>query len=240
MAPIESLRKPRVKPKTRWGDRPQRRQDIIEAAQRLLDKRGFDGLYMRDVGRLAGVSAGLVYTYFGSREELFAALYAARLERLDAEIALLCKKARTPEELLVGIADRYRDIYRVFGRQLSLWTVLMSTGRYAPEVAAPLAQAASRVIASVHAALERCAAARGLKLSQLSDGELALPIMWAMLTGLSDHFESPRHQLHGYNWDALVRFAARVLVAGLTSLGATPPARGRRRRVGATTHARRR
>jgi AcrR family transcriptional regulator len=240
MATNAGRRQERVKPKARWGDRPQRRQDIVAAAQRLLAERGFDGLNMRDVGRLAGVSPGLVYTYFASREELFAALYAERLERLDAEIARVCASARTPEALLIAIANRYRDVYRVFGRQLSLWTVLVATDRYAPEVAAPLVQAASRVIATVHAALERCAAARGLALSAIPDGALALPILWATLTGMADHFESQRHRVHGHGWDELVRFAARLLVAGLAGLGNASPARRRRTRARKTTRGRRR
>jgi AcrR family transcriptional regulator len=239
MATMASRRKQQVKPKARWGDRPQRRQDIVAAAQRLLEERGLDGLNMRDVGRLAGVSAGLVYTYFGSREELFAALYAARLERLEAEIARLSAETRTPEELLVEIANRYRDVYRVFGRQLSLWTALLASGRYAPEVAAPLLQAASRVIATVQAALGRCAAARGLELGPIGDGALALPVMWATLSGLADQFVSQRHRLHRHGWDELVRFAARLLVAGLTGLAATPPAPGRRPRTSTTRRRRR-
>jgi AcrR family transcriptional regulator len=230
MAPSASQRKQRVKPKARWGDRPQRRQDIVAAAQRLLEERGFDGLNMRDVGRLAGVSAGLVYTYFDSREELFAALYAERLGRLDAEIARLSAGAATPEELLVAIANRYRDVYRVFGRQLSVWTVLVARGRYSPAVAAPLMQAAGNVIATVHAALARSAAAGGLELGQIPDGALALPVLWATLTGLADHFESQRHRVHRHGWDELVRFAARMLIAGLTGLATASPARRRRRR----------
>jgi AcrR family transcriptional regulator len=230
MALLARRRKDRLKPKARWGDRPQRRQDIVAAARQLLEDKGYDGLNMRDVGRLAAVSAGTVYTYFGSREELFAALYAERLERLNAEIAPLCAGARTPEALLVEIANRYLDVYRVFGRELNLWTVLVATRRYSPEVAAPLMHAASQVIATVQAALERCAAARGLRLSEIPDGALALPFLWATLTGMADHFTSQRHRLHGHSWDELVRFAARMLVAGLGGLGTQVATRRRRTR----------
>src|SRR5262249_5829655 len=129
------------KTKTQWGDGEGRRRDILGAARRLLECDGYDALSIRDVARGAGVSPGLVYTYFGSREQLFAALYAERLAQLDAELAPLCAQAETPEALLVAIAERYFDVYRVFGRELNLWSLLVGTHAFPEEVAAPLVAA---------------------------------------------------------------------------------------------------
>ena len=107
--------------RTRWGDREQRRADILAAAWRLLERSGYAQLNMRDVAGGAGVSAGTVYTYFESREELFATLYAERLERFGAELAQLSTSALSLEELFVQVATRYRDVYQVFGRELNVW-----------------------------------------------------------------------------------------------------------------------
>jgi AcrR family transcriptional regulator len=93
--------------KTRWGDKEARRRDILDAARELLERDGYERLSVRDVARGAGVSLGTVYNYFESREGLFAALYAERLEQFNAEIAPLCAQADSPEALFVGIADCY-------------------------------------------------------------------------------------------------------------------------------------
>jgi AcrR family transcriptional regulator len=220
-------RRPRVetkaKSRTRWGDGEGRRRDILRAARRVLERDGYDALGIRDVARGAGVSPGTVYTYFASREQLFAALYAERLLALDAELAPLCAQATSPEALLVAIAERYFEVYRVFGRELNLWSVLVGTHAFPEEVAAPLMAAANRVLATVMTAAERVAAGFGLRLGELRDGGLAVPWVWATLSGLADHYTGKRHLMHGRSREELVRFAARMIVAGLSSLAPSPP-----------------
>jgi AcrR family transcriptional regulator len=212
---------PAAQPKTRWGDRAQRRHDLLAAARRLLEKRGYEALSIRDVARGAGVSPGLVYTYFNDREELFAALYAERLARFHEEIAPICARARTPEALFVGIADAYRDVYRVYGQTLGPWAALAGAHGYSTEVAEPLVAAATQVIGTVLEAAERVTRARGFSLAALAEQPLVAPLLWATMTGLADQFTSQRNVVHARGWDELVAFAARVLTAGLAQLAAT-------------------
>src|SRR5215468_9267501 len=108
--------KRRRKP-TKWGDKEARREDILRAARRLLQRRGYAAFNVRDLASDAGVTAGTVYTYFESKEELFALLYAERLDRLHDEIAPFAASAKA-EDLFVAFANAYRDVYRVFGREL--------------------------------------------------------------------------------------------------------------------------
>jgi AcrR family transcriptional regulator len=217
------------KARTKWGDRPRRRRDILEAARLLYERHGYDGLHMRSVAEGAGVSPGTLYTYFTDREALFAVLYAERLDRFAAEIAPQCADATSLEALLIQIANRYLDVYRVFGRELNLWTLLVAASVDQAEVAAPLVQSATNVMATVLGAVDRCARASGVELGRVRDGELLVPYFWATLNGLADHFTSKRHLLHRHSWDELVRFSARMLVAALSSLKPAPR-RPRRRR----------
>jgi AcrR family transcriptional regulator len=210
-------------PKSKWGDRDRRRQDLLAAARRLLERDGYEALNMRDVARGAGVSPGTVYTYFASRELLFATLYAERLVELEAEIAPLCARAPSPEALLAAIADRYFGIYRVFGRDFNLWSLLVGTHAFPEEVAAPLVTAVTRLLTTVLLAAERCAEQLGFQLAELRDSKLVVPYVWATLSGLADHFTGQRHTMHAYSWEELSRFAARMIVAGLVSLA--PPVR---------------
>jgi AcrR family transcriptional regulator len=206
-----------VPTRTRWGDRPARRQDILDAARRLLEQHGYQGLNIRDVAQGADVSPGTVYTYFAGKEELFAALYTERVELFHAEIAPICAAAATPEELFVGIANCYLDLYRVFGRELDLWAVALDGP--SSTVAQPLVQAAAAVMATLQTAFARFAARGGLRLGA-DDAGLVLPLLWASLHGLADHFTGARHHMHPYTWHELTGFAARTLVAGLSHLAA--------------------
>jgi AcrR family transcriptional regulator len=204
-----------TKHKSKWGDREARRRDILDAARGLLEHDGYERLNIRDVADGAGVSPGTVYTYFGSREGLFAALYAERLERFHAEIAPACASAETPQDVFRAIAGRYLDMYRVYGREVNLWVALLTRTAHdavlPSDAAEPLVDAAMKVLGTVQAAIDRFAVGGSDEASRL-----ALPFLWATLTGLADHFTGERHQLYDYTWDEMADFAARVLVAGMT------------------------
>jgi AcrR family transcriptional regulator len=67
--------------------RNQRR--IESAALRLFIRRGFHGTSVRDLAAEAGVSIGNVYTYYGTKQELFesvVARYQQRMFRLQREL----------------------------------------------------------------------------------------------------------------------------------------------------------
>jgi AcrR family transcriptional regulator len=59
-----------------------RRDELIEAALDLLSQRGPDDVSVDDVAQAAGASRALVYHYFGTKQEL----YAAALSKAAAEL----------------------------------------------------------------------------------------------------------------------------------------------------------
>ncbi len=58
------------KPKSRDERKQATRQEIIDAALRLLSDRGYSGLSLREVTREAGISPGAFYRHFESMEAL--------------------------------------------------------------------------------------------------------------------------------------------------------------------------
>src|SRR5689334_5862907 len=57
--------------------RPQdRSREVVQAALKLFVERGFAATKLEDVARAAGVSKGLPYLYFRSKEGLFKAVIA--------------------------------------------------------------------------------------------------------------------------------------------------------------------
>lgn len=130
----------------RWQRRPtERRREILDAAVTVFGELGFHEATLAEVAQRAGVSAGTVAHYFGSKAELFEEVMAdhfleqmAESERLLAENrgsyrALLQTLLRlqwarltapgTPDLLLVGLAkaqsfpDAGRTVCRAIGER---------------------------------------------------------------------------------------------------------------------------
>lgn len=130
----------------RWQRRPtERRREILDAAVTVFGELGFDGATLAEVAQRAGVSAGTVAHYFGSKAELFEEVmsdhfleHMAESERLLAEhrgsyrdllqTLLRLQWARltapgTPDLLLIGLAksqsfpDAGRTVCRAIGER---------------------------------------------------------------------------------------------------------------------------
>ena len=192
--------------RTKWGDRATRRADIAAAGRALLSENGLAALQMRDVARHAGVGLGTVYTYFRTKEALFAALYAQRLDEMLRDLAPKLAEATDLEELFVAVANIYRDVYAEFGKDLDILSVIGQRSQVDHATRDQLAASSTRMLDETRAILERAGVA---------DTELTLALLWSTITGLADHFTSARHELLPNTWAETVRFTARTLVRGL-------------------------
>ncbi|WP_433160921.1 TetR/AcrR family transcriptional regulator [Kribbella sp. CA-247076] len=70
-------------PKVTEEHRLARRQQIVDAARRCVIEEGFHKTTMADVIRESGLSAGAVYGYFKSKEEIVAAIAEQALGTVD-------------------------------------------------------------------------------------------------------------------------------------------------------------
>jgi AcrR family transcriptional regulator len=70
----------------RRRNREQTIHDILDAAERLLDRKGPDGFGLAELGRDAGVSFGLIHHYFGGKEGLLRAVLRRTLREMGREI----------------------------------------------------------------------------------------------------------------------------------------------------------
>lgn len=80
-----SRREDGAKP-ARRRNREQTINDILDAAEALLDRKGPDGFGLAELGRDAGVSFGLIHHYFGGKEALMRAVLRRTLRQLGREI----------------------------------------------------------------------------------------------------------------------------------------------------------
>ena len=91
--------------------RPQdRSREVVQAALKLFVERGFAATKLEDVARAAGVSKGLPYLYFRSKEDLFKAVIAeAILEPLAMGEQFVAAYEGHSADLLRILFERYRD-----------------------------------------------------------------------------------------------------------------------------------
>ena len=63
------------------------RQRLLTAARRLFAAKGYSATTVRDILRVAGVTAPVLYYHFGSKQGMFLALVREGSEKLDAALA---------------------------------------------------------------------------------------------------------------------------------------------------------
>lgn len=96
-------------------DKQQRREEILAAAKGLFAGRGYHDTTVADVARGTGLSYGVVYLYFTSKDELFHALMADEEEGLRRSIRDALRAApRSTDE-----ADKLRLAVRATFRFLA-------------------------------------------------------------------------------------------------------------------------
>ena len=64
-----------------------RREHILGAAREAFVELGLEGASLREIAKRAGYTAGALYSYFPSKEDVYATLLAESLERLNAQVA---------------------------------------------------------------------------------------------------------------------------------------------------------
>ena len=65
----------------------ERRRQLLEAGARVFTERSYNTVSMSDVAKEAGISKGLLYHYFSSKQDLFRATLEVAAAELYAQVA---------------------------------------------------------------------------------------------------------------------------------------------------------
>ncbi len=74
--------------------------EIVRAATRVLEQRGFDALTMEEVAREAGLAKGTLFLYYKHKEDLILAVFSAMAETLGQTLGAIAAAELAPEEML--------------------------------------------------------------------------------------------------------------------------------------------
>ena len=95
-------------PKTETGTR----ERILDAAERLVQTRGFNGFSYADVATELGVTKASLHYHFPGKAELGEALIARYTERFTAELERIDADRLAPSAKLTSYAALYADVLR--------------------------------------------------------------------------------------------------------------------------------
>lgn len=94
-------------PKVTDAHRAARRDEILDAAQRVFARKGYRGSSIAAIIDESGLSAGAIYSYFESKQELFHAVVertlAVRTSQIAADAADAGEQPRSPGELIRSV-----------------------------------------------------------------------------------------------------------------------------------------
>lgn len=74
----------------------ERRNEILDAAERLFETKGFDNTSISDILKETGIARGTLYYHFQSKEELLDAVIGRMIERQTAEARKIADRKEIP------------------------------------------------------------------------------------------------------------------------------------------------
>ena len=89
----------------RERERERRREQILDAARELLLKKGYYHISMRQIATLAELGVGTIYSYFKSKEDIYADLSTDVFDQLYDAMRKAADGAASPPEKIRSIAN---------------------------------------------------------------------------------------------------------------------------------------
>lgn len=124
--PAEHERRRSEERRARKDERQQRMSEarralVLDAARAVFAEHGIEGANIREIARRAGYTAGALYSYFDSKEAIYAALLEESLDRLRRAVldARPAQRGR-PDSLLLARAQAWFRFYSDHPRELDL------------------------------------------------------------------------------------------------------------------------
>lgn len=157
--------------------RAETRARIANAALRLFAEQGYDRTPVRMIADLAGVSSGLVYYYFPTKEALLRALFEATMADVRESFELAAAEP-TPEERLGMLV---RGAFRIVTQHREFWRLAYGI-RYQPSVMAILGPELPEWTAEILATIEG-----HLEALNIPDPAIEARILFGTIDGVCQH-----------------------------------------------------
>ncbi|MFE2373968.1 TetR/AcrR family transcriptional regulator [Streptomyces sp. NPDC059398] len=128
-----------------------RERAILDTCEALLARKGYDAMTVGDIAQGAGITRGALYFYFGSKQEVVAALVARTVEHLW-ERSRAAAEADEPRQAIAAAMRRTVELWNDHGLVMRTAIDLSLT---VPEIGELWNHTADLFIAAITAVLER-------------------------------------------------------------------------------------
>jgi len=147
-----------------------RRSLVLDAARAVFFEHGLEGTSIREIAQRAGYTPGAIYSYFASKEEVYAALLGESLERLNEKVQVAHARsqggaAATGRATAAAFFGFYRDNPRDLDLGFYLFQGMQPRG-LAPELDGRLKQRLRDALRPTQEALEALGMPAGEALSE--------------------------------------------------------------------------
>jgi AcrR family transcriptional regulator len=181
--------------------RERSRARILKTALRLFAKHGYDRTSIGMIAKAAGISQGLLYIYFPSKEAVLHAIFEQSMGDVQESFAR-ADAVSAPRDRLEELV---RGAFEILRRNQDFWRLSYAV-RMQPAVVAGLGKRLSDWTKTIRATLARYLADAGVK-----HPALEAEVLFALIDGASQHFvlEPNRYPLDAVADRIVSRFVRR-------------------------------
>jgi TetR/AcrR family transcriptional regulator, transcriptional repressor of bet genes len=116
-------------------DHSARREQIAEAAWRVIEREGVDGASLREIAGEAGFTTGVITHYFADKHELMSFAFGLMVERSTARMTEAIEK-----EGVAGALAQILPLDEERQRETTVWLTLIGASLKDPDLASELRQ----------------------------------------------------------------------------------------------------
>ncbi len=92
------------------GEKRDKRDRILSAAERIFARHGFFAAKVSDVAKEAGVADGTIYLYFKNKDDLLISLFERRMQEVNEHLRDATSKVKGPIEQLRAFVRTYLQL----------------------------------------------------------------------------------------------------------------------------------
>ncbi|MEV4116053.1 TetR/AcrR family transcriptional regulator [Nonomuraea sp. NPDC049695] len=166
-----------------------RERAILDTCEALLVQKGYDTMTVGDISQGAGITRGALYFYFGSKQEVVAALVARTVEHLW-ERSRVTAQSEEPRQAIAAAMRRTVELWNEHG---PVFRTAIDLSLTVPEIGELWSRTADLFIAAITAVLERAGVQAGNEPEQAS--AMAAALCWMIERSFYQASQESREKL---------------------------------------------
>jgi AcrR family transcriptional regulator len=198
----------------RIREKEQRKEQIIDAARTLVLKHGVFSVSVQQIAKLAELSVGTIYLYFGSKEEIFATLQEEILDMLHARCMEAIKGVDDPKDKIRGVAAAYNDFSRENKQYFDVVNYFISPSEiiFPQHLKAEIDQHGNRILAIIANAI-----AEGIERGDFEavNAKRCAIVLWGTVHGLLQFKKLKDTILKGDDFNEIYSYSVECFISGL-------------------------